>query len=219
MTCASPFPYFGGKRTIVDLVWSRFGHVRQYLEPFCGSAAMLMGAPRIARQETIGDQNLFVANFWRAVKYQPARVAEASDHPVVHIDMTARHRWLIEPHRTAALRQHLMDPEWPGDARIAGWWVWGQSAWIGSGWCTGDRAVDQVPRSACRGAGVHRPSHGPDLVTLADMFAALATRLRRCVVINGDWTRCLNSHYGRSYGHTADGRGQMELHLGVPQAK
>ena len=35
------------------------------------------------------------------------------------------------------------------DAKIAGWWVWGQSSWIGHGWCDGKAAEhDTVGRSA-----------------------------------------------------------------------
>ena len=41
----APFPWFGGKRTIASDVWKNFGEVRNYVEPFCGSAAMLLGAP------------------------------------------------------------------------------------------------------------------------------------------------------------------------------
>jgi len=39
----SPFPYFGGKSKAVGLVWPRFGVVRNYVEPFFGSGAMLLG--------------------------------------------------------------------------------------------------------------------------------------------------------------------------------
>ena len=46
MDLVAPFPYFGGKRKVAPAVWSRFGEVRNYVEPFCGSAAMLLGAPR-----------------------------------------------------------------------------------------------------------------------------------------------------------------------------
>ena len=38
----APFPYFGGKRTIADTVWRALGRPRQYIEPFCGSAAVLL---------------------------------------------------------------------------------------------------------------------------------------------------------------------------------
>ena len=33
----------------------------------------------------------------------------------------------------------ISDPDWPGDAKVAGWFLWGQCAWIGSGWCEWSR--------------------------------------------------------------------------------
>ena len=36
----SPFPYFGGKRTVAADVWRRLGAPAQYIEPFCGGAAV-----------------------------------------------------------------------------------------------------------------------------------------------------------------------------------
>jgi hypothetical protein len=137
----APFPYFGGKSGVSDLIWYAFGEVKQYIEPFMGSAAVLLAAPKPASLEVAGDVNCYVANFWRAVKHQPQAVAEAADYPVSHIDLAARHRWLVDPERTAVLVAALADPEWPGDAKIAGWWCWGQCAWIGSGWC--DRPTDR----------------------------------------------------------------------------
>ena len=82
----APFPYFGGKSTIAAAVWQRLGRPKQYIEPFCGSAAMLLAAPSPASLEVVGDANGFIANFWRAVKHQPDKVAEWSDYPVSHID-------------------------------------------------------------------------------------------------------------------------------------
>ena len=41
----APFPYFGGKAKAAPLVWAAFGAVDNYIEPFCGSAAMLLQAP------------------------------------------------------------------------------------------------------------------------------------------------------------------------------
>jgi len=129
----SPFPYFGGKRSVATEVWTRLGAPKQYIEPFCGSAAVLLAAPQPASLEVINDASGFIANFWRAVKYQPAAVAEWADYPVSHIDLGARHRWLME--QRAVLADALHDADWPGDAKIAGWWLWGQCSWIGSGWC------------------------------------------------------------------------------------
>jgi hypothetical protein len=131
----APFPYFGGKRTVAHLIWQALGEVKQYVEPFCGSAAVLLACPSPASLEVIGDQSCYVANFWRAVKFRSGEVAGWADYPVSHIDLAARHAWLTQPERVGRLIASLLDPEWPGDAQIAGWWVWGQCAWIGSGWC------------------------------------------------------------------------------------
>ena len=135
----APFPYFGGKSTIAETVWSRLGRPKQYIEPFCGSAAILLSAPQTASLEVVNDANGFIANFWRAVKHQPAAVAEHADYPVSHVDLGGRHGWLMEQRERVAAA--LMDPLWPGDARIAGWWLWGQCCWIGSGWCEWERGA------------------------------------------------------------------------------
>lgn len=35
-TLKAPFPYFGGKRRVAELVWSRLGDPINYIEPFAG---------------------------------------------------------------------------------------------------------------------------------------------------------------------------------------
>ena len=129
----APFPYFGGKRTVAADIWSRFGSPAQYIEPFCGSAAVLLAAPRAASLEVVSDTNGFIANFWRAVKYQPGQTAKWADYPVSHIDLGARHRWLMD--QRGRIGAGLAEHDWPGCAQSAGYWLWGQCAWIGSGWC------------------------------------------------------------------------------------
>lgn len=155
----APFPYFGGKRTVAEYVWRRFGTVKQYIEPFCGSAAMLLSA-QPSPLEVIGDMNCYVANFWRATKYDADLVWSWSDYPVSHLDLGARHAWLTASDRVAALRASLADPDWPGDPKIAGWWLWGQCAWIGSGWCEKENTVaGKIP--VCEpGKGVQSPGIG-----------------------------------------------------------
>lgn len=122
-TLAAPFPYFGGKSLACETVWAAFGEVDNYVEPFCGSAAMLLGAPDGKRVETINDADGFVANFWRAVSHDDAAVAEAMDWPVNETDLFARHLWLVQQAEGLLARLHA-DPEYY-DARIAGWWAWG----------------------------------------------------------------------------------------------
>ena len=69
---AAPFPYFGGKSLACETVWAALGDPENYVEPFAGSAAMLLGRPNVGKVETINDADGFVANFWRAVSLDAA---------------------------------------------------------------------------------------------------------------------------------------------------
>ncbi len=123
----APFPWFGGKSRVAPLIWQRFGDVY-------GSGAVLLARPGDAGIETVNDADAFLANFWRAVAADPEQVSFFADWPVNEADLHARHRWLVE---TGADRVEKLktDPEF-FDAKVAGWWVWGQCLWIGSGWCS-----------------------------------------------------------------------------------
>jgi site-specific DNA-adenine methylase len=138
-TVAAPFPWFGGKSNACEQVWAAFGAVDNYVEPFAGSAAMLLGAPKTPgagkRIETINDFDGMVANFWRAVAADPDAVAHAADWPCNENDLFARHSWLVR-HRESITDQLHADPAW-FDARSAGWWCWGACNWLGRGWCSG----------------------------------------------------------------------------------
>jgi DNA adenine methylase len=236
-TLLSPFPYFGGKRTVAADVWLRLGTPAQYIEPFCGSAAMLLAAPQPAPLEVICDGSGFIANFWRAVKHQPGATAEWADYPVSHIDLGARHGWLMAQRDRIGAELH--DPDWPGDAKVAGWWLWGQCCWIGSGWCEwgragtargqcghgcpsdragtdatsagmGVQAIGKVPHAGNAGMGVQAigqvphasdAGRGARLLTSTGRTAwrwlhELADRLERVRIVHGDWSRCLNNHFG-----------------------
>jgi DNA adenine methylase len=155
----APFPWFGGKSTVAQVVWDRLGNVSNYIEPFFGSGAVLLARPHPPRIETINDKDCYVANFWRAMKNDPAAVAEFADWPVNEADLHARHKWLVLSETAGNFRDRMMsDPDY-FDAKVAGWWVWGLCQWIGGGWCTaGHRGVrvrsrPQVTDSA---NGVHK---------------------------------------------------------------
>jgi len=196
-----PFPYFGGKSSIAPLVWERFGLVRNYVEPFMGSLAVLMQRPQpFEGTETVNDLDGFLANFWRATQHDPEAVAFYADWPVNENDLHARHIWLVGQRESITARLEG-DPDW-FDAKVAGWWVWGACCWIGSGWCSGNgpwQAVDgQLVHLGDAGRGVNR-----QLVHLGDAgrgvnrqrgelvayFAEIAERLRGVRVCCGDWTR------------------------------
>jgi hypothetical protein len=132
-----PFPWFGGKRRVAAEVWRRLGAVENYVEPFFGSGAVLLGRPEpFSGSETINDLDGYVANFWRSVQLSPEATAQWADNPVNENDLHARHAWLLA--QRDQLRPSLEgDPLWH-DPKIAGWWVWGVACWIGSGFCSGN---------------------------------------------------------------------------------
>lgn len=194
----APFPWFGGKSRVASLVWERFGSVSNYVEPFFGSGACLLGRPLpFEGNETVNDLDGYIANFWRAIKWHPDEVAENADCPVNENDLHARHAWLVA--QKDSLRARLEgDPEFC-DAKIAGWWVWGMACWIGGGFCSGKgpwRVQDgKLVHLGDNGQGVHRQlvhlgNNGQGvqrrLVHLGNWFAALSRRLERVRVSSGD---------------------------------
>lgn len=128
----SAFPYFGSKRQAAATAWEAFGDPPNYCEPFGGSAAVLLARPHIGKVETVNDMNCWIINFMRGVAADPEQVAHYAAWPVSEIDMQARHDFLNA--HVSLVEQCREDPEFY-DAKFAGWWVWGQSIWIGSGWC------------------------------------------------------------------------------------
>jgi hypothetical protein len=130
-------PWFGAKSRIAPQVWERFGDVPNYVEPFFGSGAVLLARPDDHKGgiETVNDKDGFVSNFWRATKMAPDEVAHWADWPVNENDLHARHVWLVGQRESITSRLEG-DPDFY-DAKVAGWWLWGISSWIGSGWCAG----------------------------------------------------------------------------------
>jgi DNA adenine methylase len=209
----APFVWFGGKRKVAGQVWAALGDVDNYVEPFAGSLAVLLGRPDRAdgskMTETVNDADGFLANFWRAVAADPEAVAYWADYPVNEVDLFARHLWLVNSGRSRLLEGMEADPLF-FDAQVAGWWVWGVNSWIGSGWCAGtgpwqvldDGTVGKLPHLG-DGRGVNRklPHLGAGRgVTgfwrqdvraqgLVNYFGELADRFRDVRVCCGDWTR------------------------------
>jgi hypothetical protein len=218
----APFPYFGGKRRAADLIWPRFGDVRNYVEPFSGSCAVLLARPHAPQIETVNDVDCYLANFWRALAAAPEDVARFADWPVNEADLSARHQWLVNQ---AEFRERMkVDPDY-FDAKIAGWWVWGLCAWIGSGWCDTSKATvgnagqgvnrqlphvgdagqgvnRQLPHVGDAGRGVNRKlPHVGD--AMLDYLLALSDRFRRVRVACGDWKRVLGDSVTWRHGTTA----------------
>lgn len=137
----APFPWFGGKSRAASLIWDRLGDVSNYVEPFAGSLAVLLARPHTWKTETVNDRDGYLVNFWRAVQAEPEAVWEWADQPVMEADLHARHVWLLAQ---ADFRERMLTDPHFYDVKIAGWWVWGLSLWIGDGWCLAptDRPTD-----------------------------------------------------------------------------
>src|ERR1017187_1421146 len=162
MILKAPFPWFGGKSRVAALVWERFGDVPNYVGPVFGGGAVLLNRPTEPSTETVNDLDCMVANFWRALQHDSDAVADAADNPVNEADQHARHLWLCSQEEFR--EQMKVDPEYY-DAKIAGWWLWGQCIWIGAGWCSvqlphlgnpGKGINRQLPHLGNPGTGIHR---------------------------------------------------------------
>ena len=198
MTLATPFPYFGGKSKVADIVWQRLGDVKNYVEPFFGSGAVLLRRPHPAKIETVNDADGMVSNFWRSVKLDPEAVARHADYPVNERDLEARHYWLVTEGRQ---RMDAICSDPVGyDAQVAGWWCWGLCSWIGSEWCAGkgpwsSDGGEWVDRRVSGDAGQGINRNLPHLGNagrseyIHEMMTALSDRLRDVRVCNGDWSR------------------------------
>lgn len=176
----TPFPYWGGKSDAAEAVWEALGDVVHYVEPFAGSLAVLLRRPhptnRPYHSETVNDLDGLLVNAWRGIAYAPDEVAHHASWPVSEADLMARHLALVAWKNEKNVERLMADPDF-FDAKMAGWWVWGSSSWIGSGWCTGtgswtvggdgritkatrnrDEVPRQIPHVSSNGQGVSHPT-------------------------------------------------------------
>jgi len=200
----APFPYFGGKTMIADVVWKYLGDCKQYIEPFFGSGAVLLKRPPIKLDkiyEIVNDKDGFIANVWRSIEFSPDETAKWCDWPINHADLNARRKTLIA--NETRLIDNLQNDDMWHDPKMAGYWIWAASCWIGSGLTrpnaiphlTGDSGVHSKRPHLTGGKGVH--SQIPYLdsrrkildptTDIYDCLNALSARLRNVKVVCGNW--------------------------------
>ena len=170
------FPFFGNKRIAAPLIWDALGNPGNLVIPFAGSLAELWARPEVGKVETINDGSGLIANVWRAIQRDPDAVALHADHPVIELDLHAWHRTLVEA--AEDLRTKLQNDPRYYDVELAGRWIWGASAWIGSGWCDGSLPQRRPELS---GSGRARNGHGVHGESVPDR----ATKLPRLIGSNG----------------------------------
>ncbi len=224
---ASPYIYFGKKDDVVDVTWSRFGKVPNYVEPFFGSGAMLFGRPiPFSGRETVNDMEGMIVNFWRAVKSDPEKVAHYADQPIFESDKHAQHAYLTVRRKNLSKKLEG-DPDWY-NAKAAGWWVWGLSTWIAGGFCSGvgpwqsvemedgGRELMKVEDSDGNGISRQLPcmsNQGVNRVLgktpeqrqkyLITWMTTLSRRLVNTRVCCGDWKRIMGPAVTTQHGVTA----------------
>jgi site-specific DNA-adenine methylase len=145
--------------------------------------------------ETICDKDGFIANVWRALQQDPDAVAKVCDWPVNHADLNARRKYLLS--NTELLKNLTGDPEWH-DIKMAGYWIWAASCWIGSGLTRPNAMPDTTnPKGVHKDSVTGKRPHldpaldvrDPYTPGLYQWFRQLSERLRRVRVVCGDWTR------------------------------
>jgi hypothetical protein len=210
VSLSAPFPYFGGKRRAAPRIWQALGDPSGYVEPFAGSAAVLLARPPFKgrRVETLNDADGWLVNAWRAIQLSPDGVANAAWGPVSEIDYHARLAWLQERRSPDLVAWLEGDPE-AHDAKAAGWWLYVLACGIGDPFGPGPwRVVDgHLRKVGNAGKGVNR-----ELPHLGDAgkgqlqayMKALADRLHRVRITCGSWDRVVKPSVIRS-GTSGDG--------------
>ncbi|MDI9588203.1 MAG: DNA adenine methylase [Acidobacteriota bacterium] len=202
---AAPFPYFGGKKNAAPIVWKRFGNPAAYIEPFCGSAAVLLARPSVPTVETINDMDGLVTNFWRAAKCAPDDVADVAAQPVNELDLHARSAYVLE-WREKYVEVLRAEPEYY-DATVAGYWVYALNHSIGAAVVNGSGSWARRKREdghhvLARKTDPNQPgtiknipklAHGPKQITRPDYARTRMRRIQQRLagvrVACGDWGR------------------------------
>lgn len=202
----APFPYFGGKRHVASTVWRLLGDVDAYVEPFAGSAAVLLGRPKFhgRRREIINDLDGWITNLWRSIRDRPDDVLKYASGPVMEVDLHARLAWLRERNTPELVAWLGGDPE-HCDPKAAAWWLYATIGSIGGGinrgpWHTENGYLRKTPGAKtgiCR-AIPHLTRGRPGIATLPQSIPELARRMRNVIITCGSWERPLSKSL-RSY--------------------
>jgi DNA adenine methylase len=69
-----PVPYFGGKMTVGPAIAALLPPHEHYVEPYCGSLAVLLAKPA-SRMETVNDLDRELVTFWSVLRSMPGELA------------------------------------------------------------------------------------------------------------------------------------------------
>lgn len=179
----SAYSYFGSKAKVAPIIWKAFGNISNYIEPFGGSLAVLLANPSPCKVETVNDKDHFIPNFWRSIKNDYETVIKYADFPVSEVDLHARHKFLISQKDFFVNMEN--NPDY-FDAKIAGYWIYGQCASIGNNWLQ-PKGLNSMPLLSSAGGGIHGITYN-----IREQFEKLQNRLRRVRVCCGDWEKLIS---------------------------
>lgn len=171
-----PFCYFGGKSKIAPKVWELLNDPRQYIEPFCGSAAVLLARPkgRPRTYETINDLDGFVTNFFRSAKLHPEEVDFYQKWAISELDYHALLKHALEI--KDSLVENLRGDIDYCDPKLAGLWLRFRTHEIGN--ALGNMITKSMPTNQNNlPIDVHK----------------LCQRLQQVRILCGDWRRAVGS--------------------------
>lgn len=204
----APFNYFGSKAGIAHEVWTRLGNPRVYIEPFAGSAAVLLarpgGAPPPADLEIVNDADGHISNVWRAIQTHPGELVEAMVTGAREVDLHATAAVAVEG--AADLVSRLEGDPHFCDIELASCWLAGARHAIPGDWlkpgpwhrqCGEDgiwRLVKGEPGSGITRSvpGNNGSFAGPNLEP-ERWLQLLAERLHRVQIFCGDWARAVSN--------------------------
>lgn len=193
------WPYFGVKTCAAETIWRLLGNPPLYVEPFCGTCAVLLSRPGwrpgLRRSEIVNDADGLLVNTLRAIRYRPSIVLRHAGTQISEIDMHARTAKLAQVD-TGDLRAWLEASPTVCDPALAGWWLACACDAIGSPispgpWTVqnnhlantgGDGGIARSIPSISRRAGI-RTEDGRQRVY------AIAERLSAVTILAGDWRR------------------------------
>lgn len=187
MTLEAPFPYFGGKSRVAGEVWKRFGKAKVYIEPFCGSLAMLLYKETPATYEIVNDVDGLLVNFWRSIQKDATKVCEYALAPSTEVDLQARHNYVTQ-NKGSLLGKMQIDPN-HYDPEMAGYWLYVKGSMIG-GRDMFQRDIGSRVPNLSRPKGMFSLGR---LDALEEVLKTLQTRLLKVRISSGDWGRVLTT--------------------------
>jgi site-specific DNA-adenine methylase len=160
----APFPWFGGKSRAAPLVWALLGDAAHYVEPFCGTMAVLLERPHPCNRpyfsETISDCDGLVINAWRSIQFSPEATAEWASWPVTEADKSARQLACLAWREEKNLDRLAGDWRFH-DPQVAGFWLYGVCCQIGplsfDGPWTTDPVTGRIVKLGKPGVSRNRP--------------------------------------------------------------